>query len=724
MDKIKTVKIKNEDGSISEESYTISVDAKNVDMDNGKDLQDTIGNINIDEDGSVAEQLKKYKNYDADIAILYNNVNNLKDVDDEIEDDIIDLQVNKVNKEDIVNNLESFSDNKVLSANQGRILGQDINKKVYYFNTIADMKNADLKENDYVSTLGYHTVNDNGAGNYVIVSGDYTSDNGSYHQLNNNLFAKLIIKDVVNVKQFGAYGDKTHDDYEAFVNSIAYCDAINNYTLYVPTGDYKINTNLVITFPLSIRGEYCQYYNTNYTVGISKGSRLLCGYTGNEPFIKYSRNNGQNRLFGVKIEDLQIDGDSHDCMGLYLQRTGWEGHLTRVKIHNFNNTGLYLDRVYDTTFVECEIIRCGDVVLRENPNYALVLTDTADDTTNACHFFGLHVEHCRYCTHIAKGRNNTFVACKWEVGTQTPVDTENPSILFDKTCLETTFDGCMFVPAGVQDFVNAGVALSDIPPMIKTNWITNRLSYISFNGCHFSSPGQYGAYFIENDGGKMGITNCAFNTLSPKIYSLKLTRTMVNNCYFNILNIYDEPDIQSCPIYLEACQVENCYFDFSSTRGTVTKNKAMYLNSNNKVRNNIGFGVSLYDGNSSSNVIDRNPYRLLTNTDYLNAMGLTSETVDWNDLEIDLRKLNYSNFLLSFSQAVKITSITGGQNGETLNLINHGNYSITLAGMWEPSSGKRIKNAGTSYTSSTVLNVYDNATLVKTQYYWKTTSVN
>lgn len=58
MDKIKTVKIKNPDGSVSEETYTISVDAKDVDMKNGKDLQDTIGNINVDRDGSIAEQLK------------------------------------------------------------------------------------------------------------------------------------------------------------------------------------------------------------------------------------------------------------------------------------------------------------------------------------------------------------------------------------------------------------------------------------------------------------------------------------------------------------------------------------------------------------------------------------------------------------------------------------------------------------------------------------------
>ena len=62
MDKIKTVKIKNPDGSISEETYTISVDAKNVDMKNGKDLQNTIGDINIDTDGNIAEQLDNLKN--------------------------------------------------------------------------------------------------------------------------------------------------------------------------------------------------------------------------------------------------------------------------------------------------------------------------------------------------------------------------------------------------------------------------------------------------------------------------------------------------------------------------------------------------------------------------------------------------------------------------------------------------------------------------------------
>lgn len=61
MNKIKTVKIKNEDGSVDQESYNISADTRNIDMTNGFNVQDTIGNINVDEDGSIAEQLEKIK---------------------------------------------------------------------------------------------------------------------------------------------------------------------------------------------------------------------------------------------------------------------------------------------------------------------------------------------------------------------------------------------------------------------------------------------------------------------------------------------------------------------------------------------------------------------------------------------------------------------------------------------------------------------------------------
>ena len=132
MDKIKTVKIKNIDGSISEEVYSISVDAKNVDMENKKDLQETIGTINIDIDGNIANQLVNFK---TDLNTL---------------------------------------DNK-------------IKKKVYCLDTVMEMRTMEFQKGDSIITLGYYEIEDGGAGEYKIVDGTHTDDGGSYHQLSNGL---------------------------------------------------------------------------------------------------------------------------------------------------------------------------------------------------------------------------------------------------------------------------------------------------------------------------------------------------------------------------------------------------------------------------------------------------------------------------------------------------------------------------------------------------------
>lgn len=206
MDKIKTVKIKNPDGSVSEETYTISVDAKDVDMKNGKDLQDTIGDINVDRDGSIAEQLGKYKDYDSDIETLYADVDSLEAKDTDLENDIIDLQVNKINKTDIIDNLNSSSNTKVLSANQGKVLGdavtaleaENVKKKAYFFDTVADMKAVTyLKNGDMVITSGYYKINDGFGSIYSIrdrVESDVETESLIF--LQNSLVA-------IKIKNFG-----------------------------------------------------------------------------------------------------------------------------------------------------------------------------------------------------------------------------------------------------------------------------------------------------------------------------------------------------------------------------------------------------------------------------------------------------------------------------------------------------------------------------------------
>lgn len=327
MDKIKTVKIKNPDGSVSEETYTISVDAKDVDMKNGKDLQDTIGDINVDRDGSIAEQLGKYKDYDSDIETLYADIDSLEAADTDLENDIIDLQVNKINKTDIIDNLNSSSNTKVLSAKQGKVLGdavaaleaENVKKKAYFFDTVADMKAANLKDGDYACTLGYYSANDGGAAEYKIVD----SFSGYKENLNNELYAELIIKKENNIKQFGAYGDDNHDD----TNIFQY--VFNNYdNIYIPTGTYKITNEINIKSNLYLHGDgqntilksYFTYNNENIkyilksdssSVAISRAIIEKIKFVNNTPntlsggiYIEYSTR-------GIVLNDLWFDSISN-----------------------------------------------------------------------------------------------------------------------------------------------------------------------------------------------------------------------------------------------------------------------------------------------------------------------------------------------------------------------------------------------------------------------------
>ena len=273
MNKIKTVKIKNEDGSISEESYTLSIDAKNVDMNNKKSVEETIGNIDVDKDGNIAEQLK-----------------------------------HKLNNDYVIDSLNSTDATKALSARQGKILNDtlnsaqnDIKKKAYFFNTIADMKQANLKEGDYVCTLGYYEVNDGGAGEYQIITGNYEDNGGSYIYLNNNKIAQLIINNEINIKQFGVHGDGIYDDTEQLQKAIDYIENIvlvnnlfcKNEPMLILQGRYKITSTIYLSPFLKyyINGNvmfisYITQENTP-TICINYNNKIISGsYSGSTYWIR------------------------------------------------------------------------------------------------------------------------------------------------------------------------------------------------------------------------------------------------------------------------------------------------------------------------------------------------------------------------------------------------------------------------------------------------------
>ena len=120
------------------------------------------------------------------------------------------------------------------------------------FDDLAQMKSADIEAGQISFSLGYHDVNDGGAGVYAIrAKTPYDVENGgSIIFLDNGNVAELITDGAVNVKQFGAKGDGVTDDTVAFRNAIN-----SGYAVYVPKGHYILTEEIENTTGLTMYGD-------------------------------------------------------------------------------------------------------------------------------------------------------------------------------------------------------------------------------------------------------------------------------------------------------------------------------------------------------------------------------------------------------------------------------------------------------------------------------------
>lgn len=129
------------------------------------------------------------------------------------------------------------------AANEAMTSAQSINIRT--FANVEEMKTSNtLKAGALAKTQGFYTTGDGGGADYLITNdiGDSEIDEASIITLQNSLYAKLLVRDYVNVKQFGAYGDGEHDDTEAIQKVLdkEKCNA------YLPIGIYIISDTLYV----------------------------------------------------------------------------------------------------------------------------------------------------------------------------------------------------------------------------------------------------------------------------------------------------------------------------------------------------------------------------------------------------------------------------------------------------------------------------------------------
>lgn len=208
------------------------------------------------------------------------------------------------------------------AANEAMTSAQSINIRT--FNSVEEMKASNtLKAGALAKTQGFYTTGDGGGADYVITNdiGEDGADEAIIITLKNGLYAKLLVKDYINVKWLGAKGDGKTDDY------IAIQKAIDNYSYIVlPAGHYRVNQDINLTY-------------TEYKVleGYGSLTTSIVGNTGN--FVLDLTASHYIHIKNMLIDcfyDGSLDNPSHVGMFMFFTKQGEEclfNKTTNVQIN-------------------------------------------------------------------------------------------------------------------------------------------------------------------------------------------------------------------------------------------------------------------------------------------------------------------------------------------------------------------------------------------------------
>lgn len=443
-----------------------------------------------------------------------------------------------------------------------------INQKPYYFNTVAAMKAYDLSAGDYVITKGYHQANDGGCASYEIVNDNsLVDDGGSIITLNNELKAILLIKDVVCVKQFGAYGDNTHNDTSKLQKAIDYTQEKNG-VLYLNNGIYKITSPLTITKSFKMIGDY------------NKGETNT-GYLGSE-IIQASENTNlinftTNSIYNMQIENIRFKGNG----GRGLNIDGI--FFSEFSFNNLIFNGGFADALYLDQATIGDIRNC---VISSN-NGGINLKNASGIVFTNNNFWN----NILYGIKFGTVSNCYFLKNWFENDNTRPY----PNFLFQAP---TSVARCVFETCGFQ---NSG------KESIKIDYITNiteicRLTNLHFNNCNFQNNYEC-SILVNNDDGN-GNRNSNANSYSADNH--------FNNCVFNrVLNYCVKTDYSSLNWLFNNC---NVYSNYGYGNQSLTNSIANLISS--KTENNRGLKVDTqyqFENIKNSSLVSKNSLYLSSN---------------------------------------------------------------------------------------------------------------
>lgn len=259
-----------------------------------------------------------------------------------------------------------------IETNDGESVEVKLNKKPYYYNTVADMKaDTKLKVGDMTITLGYYEPNDGGASKYKIVN----SSDKYYEILNNNLKAELIYDNEINIKAIGAYGDNTHDDLNKFLLAISLLDEKGGI-INIPQGHYIISDTLEFEDKISfygINGIPVLIYSGSSSFFDVKGHLIGQEYTeGSENFLSENKNIFSNLHLTTLTNEYY--GEDNTIAINFLSnsnRTIARSFIENVSISHFDiGINFGKNNFYIMNFLKMHILRNNKAIQISGPDYS------------------------------------------------------------------------------------------------------------------------------------------------------------------------------------------------------------------------------------------------------------------------------------------------------------------------------------------------------------------
>ena len=267
----------------------------------------------------IEEDFDALTNYE----LLCHVVNYVKTMGNEFNDIIINVEAlnNWFNNLDVQDEIDNKLDQMVEDGTLQEIVADYLNSKaVFGFDNVASMKEStNLINGSYAQTLGYYEKNDGGLALYKIreITNEDVVDEMTIIALSNeNLIAELIIKDSINLKELGAYGDGDHDDTKTLNKALSY----NN--IIIPEGTYLCDFSGVLinektisgmgsksiikqrnsNIPFIKIGQYCNLKDFNIITNNSNETPV---------FILGTYNNAFDKCNNHYIDNVNIIGDEN-----------------------------------------------------------------------------------------------------------------------------------------------------------------------------------------------------------------------------------------------------------------------------------------------------------------------------------------------------------------------------------------------------------------------------